>query len=174
MPIDVSWLGFYMPIFGFLFVFVVMLAILLKTEILGDNVFTNSFVSFIFAIIFITFSPGIDFVSTIVPWFAILIIALFFVLMIVGFSQKDVDDFMKPWLAWVFIVLLIVVFLISAIVVFHPVLEPYLPGTVDDGGNDFLNSVADFFYGEQFLGGLLLLVVAVAASWLIGKKVEGD
>jgi hypothetical protein len=167
MALDVSWLNFYMPVFGFFFVFVVMFAILLKTKILGDNAFTNSFVSFIFAIIFITFSPGIDLFATILPWFVILVVVLFFVLIIIGFSQKEMDSFMKPWLGWVFIIALMVVFLISAVVVFNPVLQPYFPGQPAEGN---LENVKNFFYGEQFLGGALLLVIAVAASWLIARK----
>lgn len=171
MALDVSWLNFFMPVFGFFFVYVVMVAILTKTKILGDGVFVNHFVSFVFAIIFITFAPGVDFVATILPWFVILVIALFLVLILVGFSQDKMDKFMQPWLAWVFIVLLMIVFLVSAIVVFNPVLGPYLPGSGVDG-EGFLFDIRDFVYGEQFLGGLLLLAVAVAASYLIarGKK----
>jgi len=170
MAVDFSWLGYYMPIFGFFFVFVVMYAILIKTKILGDNAFTNAFVSFIFAIIFVTFSPGVDFVGTVLPWVSILIIALFFILLIVGFSQKSIDEFMKPGLAWVFIVILALIFLISAIVVFNPVIGPYLPGQPEAEASKFFG----FIYGEKFLGALLLLVVAALASWVIARKGGGE
>ena len=168
--IDYSWLNYFMPIFGFLFVFVVMYAVLAKTKLLGEGQFTNSFVSFIFAIIFVSFSPGIDFVETVIPWFVILFIALFLVMIIVGLSQKKVDDFMKPWMAWVFIVLLAIVFLISAMVVFNPVLGPYLPGQSDVGGEAFLISVKHFLYSERFLGALLLLGIAAVTAWILTKK----
>jgi purine-cytosine permease-like protein len=168
--IDVSWLNFYIPIFGFLFVFVVMFAILIKTKVLGDNPFTNSIVSFVFAIIFITFSPGIDLVEMILPWFVILMISLFFVLLIVAFSQKDMDKFMKPGLAWFFIGVLAIIFLVSSIIVFNPFLSPYLPGSDDSGGNESLLAIKNFIYGEKFLGAFLLLAIAVAVSWLITKK----
>ncbi len=146
-----------------------MFAVLLKTKILGDNAFTNSFISFIFAIIFITFSPGVDFVTTLVPWFVILFVTLFLILIIVGFSQGKMEDIMKPWVTWVFIALLIIAFLVSAIVVFNPVLEQYLPGS-EEVGDDVGFQIRDFIFGEQFLGGLLLLVIAIAASYLIAKK----
>ncbi|PIN94941.1 hypothetical protein COU53_01555, partial [Candidatus Pacearchaeota archaeon CG10_big_fil_rev_8_21_14_0_10_30_48] len=102
---DITWLAYYMPIFGFLFVFTVMYAVLSKTQILGESPFVNLMVSFIFGIIFITFSPGVVYVQTVVPWFVILILSLFFLMMIVGFSQKDMGDFMKPSIAWAFIIL---------------------------------------------------------------------
>ena len=170
MALDYSWIGYFMPIFVFLFVFVVMYAILVKSKILGDGAFINSFVSFIFAIIFVSFSPSIDYVSTITPWVAILIICLFFVLLVVGFSQKDMDGFMKPGLAWVFIVLLVIIFLASAIVVFNPVLKPYLPGQPDTGGDNFLLSVKHFVYSEKVFGALLLVIIAAVTSWILTKK----
>src|SRR3990167_1100291 len=108
--IDYSWLNYFMPIFGFLFVFVVMYAILIKTKILGEGEFVNAFVSFIFAIIFVSFAPGVEYVKTVVQWIAILIICLFLVLVIAGLSQKKLDDFLKPGLGWFFIGLLAIVF----------------------------------------------------------------
>ncbi len=159
-----------MSIFGFLLVFLVMYAILTKTKILGESPFINSFVSFIFAIIFVVFAPAVKYVQTIVPWVAILIICLFFVLIIAGFSQKDISVFMKPALGWVFIVLLAIVFLVSAIVVFNPMLKPYLPGSSGSGGDAFLLNITDFLYSEKVLGAVLLLIIAGIASWVITKK----
>tara|TARA_Y100000310_G_scaffold197013_2_gene197108 strand:+ start:1095 stop:1574 length:480 start_codon:yes stop_codon:yes gene_type:complete len=159
MPFDVSWLAYYMPVFGFLFVFTVIYAILAKTSILGESPFTNLLVSFLFGIVFITFAPGVDYVQTIIPWFVILIISLFFLMMVVGFSQKDMDKFMQPSLAWVFIGILVVMFLWSAIVVFNPFLQPY---------------VDKFLYSERLYGAVLLALVAGAASWIITRKAKGD
>jgi len=159
MALDLSWLSYYMSIFGFILVFVVMYAILIKTKILGENSFINAFVSFIFAIIFISFSPGVDYIGTVVPWFAILLICLFLVMVIVGLSQKKMEDFMKPWIAWVFIILLIVIFLASAFVVFNPFFEAH-------------PFVKDFVVGERFLGAALLLVIAAITSWILTKKAK--
>ena len=152
---DVSWLAYYMPIFGFLLVFTVMYAILAKTKILGEAMGTNLIVSFVFAIIFVSFAPGVRYVQTVLPWFVVLIISLFFFLLIVGFSQKDVDAFMKPAVSWAFIGLLVVVFLWSAIVVFNPFLQPY---------------VDRFTYDDRISGAVLLLAIAAAASWIMTRK----
>ena len=152
---DVSWLAYYMPIFGFLLVFTVMYAILAKTKILGEAMGTNLIVSFVFAIIFVSFAPGVRYVQTVLPWFVVLIISLFFFLLIVGFSQKDVDKFMKPAVSWAFIGLLAVVFLWSAIVVFNPFLQPY---------------VDRFTYDDRISGAVLLLAIAAAASWIMTRK----
>ena len=168
--LEFSWLAYYMSVFGFFFVFVVMYAILAKTKVLTDNAGTNIMVSLIIAIIFITFSPGVEFVGTIVPWFVILMIALFFILIIVGFSQKKIDDFMKPGLGWVFIGLLVLIFLFSAIKVFNPIFVQFLPGTAVDGAN--LQTAKSFFYSERFLGGALLLIIAAVAAWVLTRKIK--
>ena len=113
-----------------------------------------------------------EYLGAITPWFAILIVSLFFFLVIVGFSQKDIDKFMKPWIAWVFIVLLLIIFLVAAIKVFNPVLGPYLPGASGDGADPTLLKVAKFAYSDRFLGGALLLIIALIASWVITKKAK--
>ena len=155
MPIfDLSWLAYYMPIFGFLFVFTVVYAVLAKTGILGENSLTNLLVSFIFAIIFITFAPGVIYVQTVIPWFVILILSLFFLMMVVGFAQADLEKLMKPG-ALVFVGLLVVIFLWSAIVVFNPFLKPYID---------------NFLLSEKLYGAALLALVAGAASWIITRK----
>ncbi len=157
MAIDLSWLSYYIPIFGFLFVFTLIFAVLAKTKILGESPFVNLFISFIFGIIFVTFVPGVVYVQTIIPWFVILMMSLFFLLMIVGFSQKEIDKFMKPWIAWVFIGLLVVIFVWSAIVVFNPFLQGYID---------------EYLYSERFSGAFLLLIAAGLASWVLTRSVK--
>jgi len=155
MALDVSGLSYFMPVFGFLFVFVVVYAILAKTKLLGESGFINSLVSFIMAIIFITISPAREYVTAIIPWFAVLVASLFFVLIIIGFSQKKLEDMMKPSLAWVFILLLVIIFIVAAINVFGPVLGPLIP--------------TSFLFSERFLGALLLLVIAAIVSWVLTR-----
>lgn len=150
-----------MAIFGFLFVFTVMYAILAKTKILGENAFSNALVSFVIAIIFITFSSGVEYIGNVIPWFALLIVCIFCVLVIIGFSQKEIDKFMKPGFTWVFIIILIIIFVISAVKVFNPILGPYLPGG---------DKATGFFYSERFIGGVLLLVIAAVTAWILTKK----
>ena len=82
---------------------------------------------------------------------------LYIVLVIVGFSQKEIDSFMKPWIAWLFIGLLVVIFLWSAIVVFNPFLGGY---------------VSRFYNSERFYGGALLFIVALLASWILTRSVK--
>ncbi|MFH1308062.1 MAG: hypothetical protein ABIH72_04375 [archaeon] len=155
--VDVSGLEYYMPIFSFLFIFVIIFALLAKTKLLGENKFINLIISFVIAIIFTLITSIRSFVETVVPWFAVLIVALFFVLMIIGFSQKKMEDMMKPGLAWVFIALLVIVFLVAAIVVF--------PGTLEPLYDDF----TDWTDSGGIAGGILLIIIAAIAAWVVAK-----
>ncbi len=155
MTIDISGINYFMPIFGFLFVFVIVFALLAKTKILGENKFINVLISFIISIIFSTVSSMQNYVKSVIPWFAVLVIVLFFVLLIIGFSQQKIGDIMKPGIVWVFIIVLIAVFLVAAIKVFAPV-------WVD---------IKDFITTEgRIVGGILLLIIAALAAWVITKK----
>ncbi|MEK6935774.1 MAG: hypothetical protein AABW67_03225 [Nanoarchaeota archaeon] len=171
MPIDISGLSFFMPVFSFLLVFLIVYAILAKTKIVGDNNFIHFLISFIIAIIFLSFSSMRLYVETITPWFVVMIVIVFFVLLVAGFSTKAWDKIMTPAFAWTVIGILILIFLIAAIKVFNPVLHPDLVITTGGNGDtSFVQQLADFFGSTKFGGSLLLIVVAIIVSWVITKK----
>ena len=111
------------------------------------------------AIIFATFSSTQKYVQQVTPWFAVLMIALFFVLLIIGLSQQKIADIMKPGFVWVFIVLLILVFLIAAIKVF--------PAAFGDTWNNIVGFVTN---EARIAGAIILLIIAGLAAWIITKK----
>lgn len=155
MAIDISGLEFFMPIFGFVFVFVIVLALLQKTKILGGSKWIDSIISFIVAFIFSIVSPAQEYVEAVTPAFVILVIILFFILIIIGLSQNKLADIMKPWFVWVFIAVLILVFLVSATKVFAPVWW----------------DVREFITNEgRLVGGILLLIIAGIIAWVITRK----
>lgn len=155
MAIDISGLSYFMPIFGFLFVFVIVYALLSKTKILGESQFVSLLISFIIAIVFSTIGSAQEYVQTVTPWFVVLVVVLFFILIIIGLSQQKIEDIMKPGFVWVFIVALILVFLLAATKVFAPVWW----------------DVKEFISNEgRIAGGILLLIIAALAAWVITKK----
>ena len=157
MAMDISGLSFFMPLFGFLLVFTIMLALLLKTKLLGENRFVNIVVSFIIAIIFATMTNVREYVQNVTPWFVVLVIALFFILIVVGLYTPKVADVVKPGFVWLFIVALILVFLIAAITVFSS-----FSGIWED--------ITSFVTNEARLAGaIILLIIAVLAAWVMTK-----
>jgi len=152
-------LSTFLPVFSFLFVFVVSYAIIAKTKLLGENKFINIFISFLIAIIFLGFSSVREYVINIVPWFAVLITVLFFILLVIGFTGK-LEDLVKPGFVWFFVVVLVVIFLVAAVNVFSTVLQPYLPG----------GTKAQFLYTEKFLVTFLLVVTTAIVSWVLTRS----
>lgn len=130
MAADFSWLHQGIPIFGFVLVFVLVYAIIAKTKILGESKAINAIISFILGIIFLSFSSVRQYVTTITPWFTVLIVLLFFFFLMIAFIIKeDITKFTKP-LTIVFIILLAIVIIAVAFYNF-PSTRAILPGNFD-------------------------------------------
>ena len=167
MAIDISGIYFFMPVFSFLFVFVIVYALLAQTKILGANKFVHLLISFIMAIIFMSFSANRLYVETIIPWFVVLLVVVFLVLLIAGLSTKKLDGIMTTNFAWAVIIILIIIFLIAAIRVFNPVLHPELLIT---GGEDGPGIIGQIFGSSSIAGSILLIIIAAVVAWVITKK----
>jgi hypothetical protein len=167
MAIDISGIFFFMPIISFLFVFLIIWSILIKSSILGDAPWVNLFVGLIMATIFISFSSLDLYVRTIVPWFVVLFICVFLVLLLGGLATKDIMKVVGNKLGWVAIVLLVIVFLIAAIKVFNPVFHPDLIITSGEG----TSLVEQIRYGADgtVFGTLFLIIIAGIVSWVLVK-----
>ena len=171
MAIDISGLGYFVPLLAFLLVFVLMYALLKKTEVLGDENRVILLVSFVLAVIFVSAASVRSAVENVIPWFALLIVALFFILVLMAFSQGDVSKMMKPWFGWVFVVILVIVFLISLLNVYYSVICQYLPYQIT-GVPSYGNPFLEFLYSSRVVGAVLLLIIAAFTAWVItgGKK----
>lgn len=161
---DVSGIAYFAPIFAFLLVFVVVYAVLLKTRLLGEHKLGLVFVSFLVATLFISFAGGIDYVLTITPWLAILLISLFFVLLLAGLIGKEMEFMNKP----VGVIVLIVsgiIFLVSGYVVFSEVIGQYFPYS----RNYVINTGSEFIFSPRVVGAVVILIVAALASIVLVK-----
>lgn len=148
-------INFFMPIFAFLFVFVLVFALLVKTKILGDNKFVHIFISFIMAIFFVVNASLVDFIRLNTAWFAVFLICIFFIFLLIGFTHGKVEILQQKWVGWTLIVGLLVFFVISSSFVFNWAINL-----------EALNGWFDL----RWVGFGFLLIVALVASWLLTKK----
>jgi|TARA_Y100000310_G_scaffold192951_1_gene192877 hypothetical protein len=168
MVADVSAIAYFAPILSFLIVFVLMFALLTKTKVLGEEKFIHLFVSFLIATIFVTAASVRQLVLDVVPWFAVFIVALFFILILSGFMGKS--DLIGKGVGWVFILLVIVLFVVSGIKIFSITFTPYLPGpSYGVGGDSNMLFFTDWIYSSRVLGAALLLGIAALVSWVLVK-----
>jgi hypothetical protein len=158
MAVDFTGLSAIIPVFGFLLVFVVVYALLSKTKILGENKFVHIFTSFCVAILFLVSANAVEYVQVITPWFVAFILSMLFILILVGLMRGKIEDFIKPGVAWIVVILLILIFVGSAVYVFADIINKYLAGP------------KEFLLQPQIFGTIILILLTLFASWLITKK----
>ncbi len=171
MVADVSSFVYFAPVLVFLVVFAIMVALLHKTKLIGENMYLQIFFSFVIATIFITASSVKQLVLNVIPWFAVLLIALFLIMALVGFMGKT-DAMIGKGIGWVFIILLILIFLVSGIKVFSKSISPYLPDATYDevsGADPTLVHFFSWLYSPRVKGFFLLIGVAVFVTWFLWK-----
>lgn len=166
--VDLSGISYFMPLLSFLVVFVIIYALLFKTKIIGENKFAQVFTAFLFATIFVSAVGAREYVVNIVPWIAILIVSMFFILLIIGFIGKDAE-FLHKGIGIAVVVILILIFIISGIFVFSDYLAPYLPWNNGYGANQNVLYFTGWLFSGRIFGGILLLIVSAIVSWILIK-----
>jgi len=172
MALDISAINFFMPVFSFLFVTIIVYAILVKTKVLGESQFVNLLVSFIMAIVFLSFSSMELYLLTVLPWFVVLVVLVFLVLMIFGFSAGDLKGIMNNKFAWVIVAILVIIFLIAAIRVFEPVFDRDTVISSGGEGGGF-GSMVDVIFNSTWSGSILLLVIAIVVAFVVSRGAKG-
>jgi hypothetical protein len=161
MVASLSSVNYFLPIFAFLFVFIVIYALLKKTEVLGDSEPVLLFVSFILSSFFIVEARLVDFVLINSSWFAVGAVLIFFIIALVGFWPGEKDAPLKfltesaGWFRWIIFGVILAFFIISSSYIFNWVLNWSL--------------IWDWVHSDWF-GMVLLLVIAGIVSWTITKK----
>jgi hypothetical protein len=151
----ISGLNFLMPVFSFLFVFIVVYALIIKTKVLGENKTIALFISFILAVFFIVNLDMRDYLRSGAAWIAIFLVCLFLIITLITFTHGNIDAIKQPWLAWTLLVILILFFIISSTYFFSWTLN--------------WERVWGWF-DTQWFGFVLLLVVAGVVSWVLSRK----
>jgi hypothetical protein len=169
MAADLSGMTFFAPIAAFLIVFIVTFAVLTKTKLLSENNWVVLFVSFLMASIFVSVAGARQYIQTIIPWFAVLLISLFLLLVLVGFIGKPAEILTKG-IGIVFVIFLGIVFLVSGFFIYSNVLVNYLPGPgFGTGSNTDATMFLDWIYTPRVGGAILLVIISAAVSWVLVK-----
>ena len=158
---SVSAIGYFMPIFAFLLVFIVIYALLSKTGVLGDNQPVMLFISFILSSFFIVEASLVEFIQFSSAWFGVGVIIVFFLLAILAFLPgKEPLEFLTKgnWFAWAILGMMIAFFVVSSAYMFNWVIN--------------WGMLRDWFNTDWF-GMILLLIVAGIVNALQGGMFGG-
>jgi len=168
MVADVSVIAYFAPVWAFLAVFIIMFALLVKTGVLGDNKLLILFLSFVIASLFITAATVQQYVLTIIPWMAVLVISLFFILVLIGFVGNA--EWMHKGLGITVVIVAIIVFVVSGIKVFYSVISPYFPWSINYGTNAEALILSDWLFSGPVLGAIFILILSGIISWVLVKS----
>jgi len=155
MVASLSAIGYFVPIFAFLLVFIVVYALLKKTGILGGSEPVMLFISFILSSFFVVQASLVEFVEFSSAWFGVIVIGVFFLLLLLAFLPGESPlGFLtkKDWFSWVVLVVILIFFVVSSAYVFNWALS--------------WGMVKEWFSSDWF-GMILLLIIAGVVSWRI-------
>jgi len=169
--LDVGLLSLVTPIFVFLFIFVVIYAILLKTKILGENNALIVTAALSVAVIAMFAGSSVpNFILNTVPWIVALFIGLLFLIFIYlflgGGTEKEIMEGMG--LKWVVFVIFIVIIFIGMVQVLT--ISPLQGGNTTDDA--FKQEVVSTLVHPRILGALFLIIVAAFSVKLLTDKLK--
>ena len=172
---DLTGVSYLLPIFAFLVVGIIAFALLRKFKMLGDYPFIDALVALFISAIFVTAVGVRTLILTVIPWFAVLLFALFCILMLVNFIGKS--DIAGKGMGWFFVIMMLLIFVVAAIKLFAGTIFPYMPGPAFGSSPNSDPQLLYFFswlYSPRIAGSLWLIVAAIAVSWVLikfsGKK----
>jgi hypothetical protein len=160
MVVSLAAINTVMPVISFLFIFILVYALLVKTKVLGENIWVSLFLSLIIAAFFIVNVNLVEFTQMNVSWFVVFIVCLFMIILMLSFIGKDATDFFvkNTKIAGVLVALVIIMFVVSASYTFNWAIN-----------FDLIQS----WFDKDWFGMLVLIIVAAVVSFVLTKKVAG-
>ena len=161
--LDVTALQSFSVVFVFLFVWIVVYAILLYTKVLGQNQWINVLIGLLVAFFVIISELATKVVREIAPIFAVVLVLVAIVTIasrMVGGSSTALE---MPAMKYIVLVILVVALVVGALAVVRENI------TVPERGEDFAKTSTIIFH-PNFLGMLLIFLIAVFTIGLLAAK----
>ena len=168
--LDVGVLAFFLPVFVFIFIFSILLALLEKVKLLGDQKLLNVAAAFSVAAISGFAGRLTGLISVIIPWVVfifVLLLLIFLIFQFFGLKETHIWNLVGD--TTVFIIILIIV-LVGITTVFEGTLSPYTTGPT--GQVNPRSETLRTLTHPRLLGALFTLVVASSTITYLTKKIE--
>lgn len=165
---DITGISYFLPVISFLVIFVISFAVMSKIKF-PENKFLQALVAFLIATLFISVGGARSYIENVTPWFAVILICLFLMLLVIGLAGKDLEKWGGVF-GKIFVVILFVVFVIAALFVFSSYIAPYLPWTAAYGSTKASSTLGDWLYSSHIGGSILLLIISALVAWLLVKS----
>ena len=168
--LDLTSFSYFAPAFVFLFIWIVLYALLTKVKLFGEKEAVNVCISFLAALMFLIVPEAVSVVAVAVPWIfllAILILLMVMLFIFLGAKESAVTKVVteNPASLTIIFTLLGIIFLVALTNVFGPFL---LTGE----GTGFWEVTKRVLFHPRTLGLIFLLVIASYAIRFITAKEE--
>jgi len=157
--LEVGILQHFLPVFTFLFVLVVVYALMSKTKILGENSKVHWVAALTISFIVLLTGEMTDLINYITPLFVVILIflvLLFFIILPFGVKQEDIWSKLGGHTTVVIICILILVLGVSNV---FGIFNPYEGGAESTPGGEIVRAI----FSPQVLGALAILIIAAFA-----------
>lgn len=167
--LDLTSFSYFAPAFVFLFIWIVLYALLIKVKWFGDKEAVNVCISFLVSLMFLVVPQAVSVVAIAVPWvFLLAILTLLMVMLFIflGAKPESVTDVVtkNPAVLTIIFTLLGIIFLVSLTNVFGPFL-------LSGEGTGFWAVTKRVLFHPRTLGLIFLLVIAsYAIRFMTGEK----
>ena len=162
-------LVFLKPILVFLSVFLIMAALLIKTKLFGDGFFFPIAVSFVMASVFAAAGGARTFLAEVIPWLAVLLLGVFFIVILMAFIGKQ-NEVVGKGLGWVFVIIIFLIFVFTGIKVFANTVGAYIPGPYyGHGGDPQVLYFFDWLWSPNVVGPFMFMVITAIVMWVMIK-----
>jgi hypothetical protein len=161
--LEVTALESFSIIFVFLFVWLVVYAVLLYTKALGQNQFINILIGLVISFFVIMSKVATLVVKQIAPVFAVVLVFVAIISVASGMfgRQMGVDSF--GGLKWVVLVILVIALVVGSLTIVRENIK------VPERGEDF-GKVSTVIFHPNFLGLVLIFLIAVFTTGLLAAK----
>ncbi|MAG50543.1 hypothetical protein CL621_02800 [archaeon] len=168
--LDLGYLRYLMPIFSFLFIFVLAYAILTRINIFKGK-WINLAISFTVSVLFLFTPNAMRVIEVVTPSFILFLFLIFLILLtflFVGVKETHIADFFRgnPTMAWILGIVVFLIFAGALTNVYGGVLQALYGGA---GGEEkgVLYDIGAVLFNPKVLGVFLLLLIASQAVRLI-------
>jgi len=160
--LDVTALQSFSVIFVFVFVWLIVYAILIYTKALGANQFINILIGLLIAF-FVIISPLATLVvRQVAPIFAIVLVFIAIISIASGmFGDVQVESLNS--LKWVVLVILIIALVVGTLSIIRANID------VPERGEDF-GKISTVIFHPNFLGMILIFIIAIFTVGLLASK----
>jgi len=156
-------LEIFLPVISFLVVMIIVAVVLISLKF---NKAISVILAFLIAILFVSFVGTRNFISNIVPGFAVILVCLFLVIVMLGFAGSKMGFGAIP-MGIIFVIIFFLFMIGAAFFTFYDNIHAYLPGNTDVGSNPSAEAFTNWFYTARIAGAVLFIIIAALVAWAL-------